>query len=272
MPTDTENISEHSTQTRQHCRHPKATALRAYADQKSPANTDKLITEHLPMVYKIAHRVASYLRPPLSFEDMVSAGTIGLVKAARDYRPCHNAGFQTYAYIRIKGAILDELRAHTFVPAGMNKQIRNIIETSRRMTSKNGTVPTDEQLAEELGITAEQLYKIQENARAKNFLSLDGNGNTENEDSVPLSNLLASVNSQTPDETMERNELMDKLAEAIKQLPARQRQIIVLYYQQNLTMKQTAEVFNITESRVSQLHASTLFNLSLKLRQYQDGG
>ena len=269
MPTDTKNISEHSTQTRQHRRSLKTTALRAYTDQKNSADTDKLITEQLPMVYKIVHRVASYLRPPLSFEDMVSAGTIGLVKAARDYRPCHNARFQTYAYIRIKGAILDELRARTFVPAGMNKQIRNITETSQRITAKTGTVPTDEQLAEKLEMTVEQLYKIQENARTKSFLSLDGN--TENENSVSLSNLLTSANSQTPYETMQHSELIDKLSEAIEQLPDRQRQIIVLYYQQNLTMKQTAEVFNITESRVSQLHASALFNLSSKLRQYQDG-
>ena len=219
------------------------------------------------MVNKIVRQVVTYLKPPLSFEDLVSAGTVGLVKAARDFDPSHQAEFKTYAYIRIKGAVLDELRGWSFVPANLNKQIRNARQLSRKITEQTGCPPTDDELAEKLGISVDKLYETFENARAQHFVSLDGSG----ENQPPLGNILAADRTIAPDERVERAELIDKLAEAIRNLPQRQRQIVLLYYQQHLTMKEIAEVFDITESRVSQLHASALFNLSVKLRQWEDG-
>ena len=219
------------------------------------------------MVHRIVRQVVTYLRPPLSFEDMVSAGAVGLVKAARDFDPSHHAEFKTYAYIRIKGAVLDELRGSSLLPANLNKRIRSARQLSRKILEQTGTAPTDAELAEKLGISIDELFETFENARAQYFVSLDGFG----EDSPALGNLLAAANTSAPDEQIERAELIDKLAEAIQQLSKRRRQLILLYYQQHLTMKQIAEIFEITESRVSQLHASTLFNLSVKLRYWKDG-
>lgn len=218
------------------------------------------------MVHKIVQRTVSYLRPPLSYEDLVSAGTVGLVKAAKDYNPSHQAEFKTYAYIRIRGAVLDELRGWSFVPAGLSKQIRNALELSQKITEKTGTAPTDSELAEKLGVTVDKIYKTLENARAQHFLSIDGFG----DDSPVLGNILAATNAARPDEQLEQTELIDQLTEAIQQLKQRQRQIILLYYKQELTMKQIAEIFKITEPRVSQLHASALFNLAVKLRKSSD--
>ena len=245
-------------------------ALRAYAGQKSSAKDEvenEQIAELLPMVHRIVRQVVTYLKPPLSFEDMVSAGTVGLVRAARDFDPSRQVEFKTYAYIRIKGAVLDELRGSSLLPANLDKQIRNALRLSRKISDQTGTAPSDEELAEKLGITIDELYEMLENARAQHFVSLDGFGG----DSPALGNLLAAANTTTPDEQIERAELLDKLAGAIQQLAERQRQIILLYYQQHLTMKQIAEIFEITESRVSQLHASALFSLSVKLRQWKDG-
>ncbi|UCC23582.1 MAG: FliA/WhiG family RNA polymerase sigma factor [Planctomycetota bacterium] len=247
--------------------HLKTVALRAYSGQKKQSAQDQRITSFLPMVHKIVQQVVTYLRPPLSFEDLVSAGTVGLVKAARDYDPLRQAEFKTYAYIRIKGAVLDELRGWSFVPANLNKKVQNALELSRKITEQTGSAPSDDELAQKLGITVEELYRTFENARAQHFLSIDGFA-----DGTPvLGDLLASANTTTPDKQMEHAELIDKLTEAIQQLPERKRQIVLLYYQQHLTMKQIAEVFSITEPRVSQLHASALFNLSVKLRQWKDG-
>jgi RNA polymerase sigma factor for flagellar operon FliA len=245
-------------------------ALRAYSGQKRSGKGEvenEQIAELLPMVHRIVRQVVTYLKPPLSFEDMVSAGTVGLVRAARDFDPSRQVEFKTYAYIRIKGAVLDELRGSSLLPANLDKQIRNALRLSRKITDQTGTAPTDDELAEKLGITIDELYEMLENARAQHFVSLDGFGG----DSPALGNLLAAANTTTPDEQIERAELLDKLAGAIQQLTERQRQIILLYYQQHLTMKHIAEIFEITESRVSQLHASALFNLSVKLRQWKDG-
>ena len=248
-------------------KHLSAVAVRAYSGQKKQSIKDERITQLLPMIHKIVQRVVTYLKPPLSFEDLVSAGTVGLVKAARDFDPSHRADFKTYAYIRIKGAVLDEFRGWSFVPASLNKQIRNAQRLSQEITEQTGTAPGDTDLAEKLGITVDKLYETFENARAQHFVSIDGFAY----DSPALGNLLAAANAATPVQQVERAELIDKLAEALQQLPERQRKIILLYYRQNLTMKQIAEVFKITEPRVSQLHASALFNLCAKLRQWKDG-
>ena len=269
MSVQTKDISEDrfAGKSRKHLNN---VALRAYSVQKKSVRgeiEDEQIAELLPMVHKIAKRVVIYLKPPLSFEDMVSAGTVGLVRAARDFDPSHQAEFKTYAYIRIKGAILDELRGWSFMPDNLRKRIRMAQQLSRKITEQTGTAPADTELAEKLGITVEELYETLENARAQHFISLDGFG----EDSPVLSNLLTSSHTIAPEEKIEREELIEKLTEAIRQLSERRRQVILLYYHQQLTMKQIAEILEITESRVSQLHASALFNLSVKLRQWKDG-
>ncbi len=248
-------------------KHLKAIAVRTYSDQKRQSIRDEQIAQFLPMVQKIVRRMVTYLKPPLSFEDLVSAGTVGLVKAAHDYNPSHLTNFKTYAYIRVKGAVLDELRSWSFVPANPSKQIRNALQLSQKITEQTGTAPTDAELAEKLGITLDELYETFENARAKHFLSINGFA----DDTPALGNLLAAPHVTRPDEQLEQTELVDKLTEAIQQLTERQRQVILLYYQQHLIMKQIAKVFKITESRVSQLHASALFNLSVKLRQWKNG-
>jgi RNA polymerase sigma factor for flagellar operon FliA len=271
----TEHISEVSSESWTHRQpatgsqdHLRAVAIRAYSGQKRQVLDEQQIIQLLPLVHKLAQRAAAYLRPPLSFEDLVSAGTIGLLKAARDYDASHHAGFKTYAYIRIKGAILDELRNLSLLPANLNKQIHSVQVQIRKFSERTGKNPTDEQLAEELGIAVEQLYELFENARAKYFISIDDNG----AEKPALRDFLPATDTTTPESQIQQNELIAKLTEAIQQLDLSRRQIVLLYYEQNLTMKQIAELMNITESRVSQLHASALFNLSVKLRRWKDGG
>lgn len=247
--------------------HLKAVALRTYSEQKAQAIDDEWVSQFLPIVQRIARRTATYLRPPLSFEDLVSAGTVGLLKAARDFDASHHAEFKTYAYIRIKGAILDELRGASLLPANINRQIRNALELSRKITEQTGSAPTDDELAEKLGISVDEVHELFENARAQHFISIDGFGQGH----LAPGELLPTSDTATPESQLEQAELIDELTDAIAHLDQRHRQIVVLYYQQHLTMKEIADILEITESRVSQLHASALFNLSAKLRKWKDG-
>ena len=275
MPVETKNMTRHDSvqllkpeqsavEKPKHSQsHMNSVALRAYSRQKTQSVSDEQVTELLPMVRRIVHRVISYLKPPLTFEDLVSAGTLGLVKAARDFDPSYEVEFKTYAYTKIKGAILDELRGWSFLPANLNKQIRTAMQLAQKITEQTGTPPTDEQLAEKLEISVDKLYETLETARAQHFVSIDA----FEENAPALGELLTAANTKTPAQHLERTELIDKLTDAIQQLTKRQRQIILLYYQQHLTMKQIAQVFNITEPRISQLHARALFNLAIKLRQ-----
>lgn len=247
--------------------HLKAVAKHTYSNEKKVCIDNDQITQFLPMIHKVLQRVVTYIKPPLSYEDLVSAGTVGLIKAAHDYDPSHQAEFKTYAYIRIRGAILDELRSFSLLPANVDKQIREATKASLEITNQTGKVPTNEQLAEKLQISVEKLCKIFESARTKHFVSIDSTqGN-----SPPLGDSLVAANTVAPDQQLEHAELIDKLTEAIGNLNDRQRKIIILYYQQELTMKQIAEVFDITEPRVSQLHANALFNLSITLRHWKNG-
>jgi RNA polymerase sigma factor for flagellar operon FliA len=247
--------------------HLKAVALRTYNGHRHSRIGNDEILQLLPLVRKIARRAVSYLKPPLSFEDLVSAGTVGLLKAARDFDASHQAEFKTYAYIRIKGAVLDELRRASLLPSGVNRQIRAALELSRKIAEQTGTPPTDEELAEQLGLPVKELYDLFENARAQRFISLDA----LNEEQPALSDFLPADQSDTPDSLLEKAELVEELTKAIQELDERRVQIIVLYYHQHLTMKQIADVLEITESRVSQLHASALFSLSARLEQWRDG-
>jgi len=246
--------------------HLKGAGLKAYGRQKQQANQDKLIVEYLPLVYRIVQNVISYLRPPLSRDDLISAGTIGLVKAARDFDVSKDVEFKTYACIRVRGAVIDELRDWSFAPTSLKKKFAIAQQKMREMTEQLGHMPTDEQLAAELGMTTEKMYRMFENARARHFLSIHG----INEETPALGQSLTAKDDTEPVGKLERLELRKHLAEAITKLPQRQRQIILLYYHKELTMKEISLTLDITESRVSQLHASALFKLAGKLRQWDD--
>jgi len=256
--TDTHGIAE----CEQTCL--RAAARSAYGQQRTETVGDDLVDRFLPMVHKIVQRAVVYLKPPLSREDLVSAGIVGLLKAARDYDPSHEAEFQTYAYIRIRGAVLDELKAHSFLPSGTNKQIREAVKLRIDLTEQRGVAPTDEELAEKLHISVDKLFQLYHHARAKHFLSFEDMFEDDSSSCLP-----AADGTPAPSHRAERTELIEQLSRAIEQLDERQRQLIVLYYQQDLTMKQIAEVFGLTEPRVSQLHAKAIFNLSVKMRHYE---
>jgi len=246
--------------------HLKGAALKAYTRQTKKIRQDAFILEFLPMVHKIVQQIVSFLRPPLSREDLVSAGTIGLVKAARDFDPTRDAEFKTYAYIRVRGAVLDELRGWSFTPAGVKKKFDQAQQLLRQITKQTGQVPSDEDLAQKLGMSVEKMYRMFESARAKHFLSIHG----ISDEAPALGASLVATDTNQPGDRMEQAELVGELTRQIQQLPEKQRKIIILYYHKALTMKQIASVLKITESRISQLHASALFKLSVKLRQWDD--
>ena len=234
---------------------------RAYGQQNRAAQEEKWILDHLPLVRHIVHKVGANVHGAMDEEDLVSAGTLGLIKAAKAYDPTREAEFKTYAYIRIRGAILDELRGASFVPVGVHGQLRRIREAYQAYTAEHGGPPDDEQLAARLGIAPAQLYRTLEEARRQHFLSIHG----LTDDKPALEVFLPPERRPGPDEQASRKELLERLAAAIRELPERDRTVILLYYDRDLTMKEAAAVLGVTESRISQLHAGAVFKLAMKL-------
>lgn len=240
----------------------KAQISEAYARQSREAFEERWIVENLPMVSRIARRVASYITNQADMEDLVSAGTVGLVRAARAFDPNRNAEFKTYAYIRIRGAIIDELRSQSFVPTAVHKQIRQIQDVCERFMCEHNRMPGDSELAKEVGLPLEKLYQLFQKARKQHFLSIHG----LSEASDGLAPLAPVDGAPSPEAQLERKEQLALMTKAIQELPKRDRILVLLYYERELSMKEIAEVFSISESRVSQLHASAIFKLSVKLR------
>ena len=240
----------------------KAQISGAYARQSREAAEEQWILENLMMVRRMARKIASYLTKQADMEDLISAGTLGLVRAARAYDPGKDTEFKTYAYIRIRGAIIDELRAKSFVPATVHRRLREVQDVYARLTAQAGIAPSDEMLASEVGLSLEQLYQLFQKARKQQFLSIHG----LNDDSPVMDSLIPVDQSPSPDDQLEHKETVARMIEAIADLPERDRILLLLYYERDLSMKEIAQVLEITESRVSQLHAGLLFKLSVKLR------
>ncbi|HDS85557.1 MAG TPA: FliA/WhiG family RNA polymerase sigma factor [Phycisphaerales bacterium] len=240
-------------------------ALRAYDDQMRRRREDDLIIQYLPLVHRIVRQIASYLQPPLSRDDLISAGTIGLVKAARDYDAAKDAEFKTYAYIRIRGAVIDEMRGWSFTPTTSKKLFDQVQTVAERYLQEHGTIASDEYIAETLNLPLEKIYQVYESARARHFLSISG----ADDESPALGRCLTAPNSHAPGDRLEHEEMKTMLARAIEELPEKQRHIILLYYHRELTMKQVSDVMELTESRISQLHAAALFKLSTRMKQWQ---
>lgn len=240
----------------------RAKASEAYAQQTKESLAEELILEHLPLVRHIVHKVTAQLMRKADLEDLISAGTLGLVKAARAFDPTKDAEFKTYAYIRVRGAVIDELRTRSFVPSSVHGQVQRIRKGYRKCIARNGVPPTDDELAAAVGISTAQLYRSLEEARKQHFLSI--HGLTDDEPTVGY--LVPPDRSPSPAAQVERKELLERLTQAIKELPKRDRLVLMLYYERDLTMKEASQVLGITESRVSQVHASAIFKLAMKLR------
>lgn len=240
-----------------------ARASQAYADQSRDGCEERWILDHLPLVRHVVSKVAAHLGLKGDLEDLLSAGALGLVKAARSFDPTREAEFKTYAYIRIRGAVLDELRGRSFAPSALHGRVRRVRRAYEAYLAEHGVPPTDEQLARRAGLKVRQLYKLLEEARKQHFLSIHG----LNEEEPALGAFVPLDREPSPADRAQRNELLNVLADAIRRLPRRDRIVLLLYYDRDLTMKEAAKVLGVTESRVSQLHASAIFKLSMKLKR-----
>lgn len=236
---------------------------RAYTESAGQANTEKLILDHLPLVKHIVQKIVARLPSRQDFDDLVSAGTVALVRAAQQYDVSRDNAFSTYAFLRIRGAVIDELRRCSFVPSGVHARIRLVRQAWQEHYGAHGEPPDDETLARKAGMPLADLYRTLEEARNQQFLSIHG----LNDETSALPNFLPAADDDGPDRELQRKELAEKLAKAIRELSEKERLTILLYYERDLTMKEAAEVLEVTESRISQLHASALFKLAMKLKE-----
>lgn len=235
-----------------------------YAAERDPSVREQLILQYAPLVKYVVGRLAIMLPRILDSDDVLSIGTMGLIEAVDRFDPSTGVKFQTYAISRIRGAILDELRSLDWIPRSARQRSAEIAKTFARLEAETGRTPSDEEVAATLGLDMNQYQQASLSASAV-ILSLEtpvaGSGDGPDGEGAPLVETIESTSAVGPAQALEEGELLEGLAGAINALSERERTLLSLYYEQELTMKEISAVLEVSESRVCQLHSRALHRL-----------
>ena len=233
----------------------------------SVENREAVIKEYAPMVKYVANRIAMRLPPHVEVDDLISVGVLGLIDAIDKYDSTRGAKFKTYAEFRVRGAILDELRSMDWVPRSVRQKASSMDGVVQKLQNKLGRRPEDEEIAEEMGVSLDELFTTLNETKSMPILSLEDLGIAkESGEQQSLLDCLAGKNDADPQTYLRLVELKEIIATAIDTLPEKERLMISLYYYEELTMKEIGGVLGITESRVSQIHSKAVFRLRNKLK------
>lgn len=226
--------------------------------------SDELVRQHAPLVKRIAHHLIARLPPSVQLDDLIQAGMLGLLEAAGKYDPSKGASFETYAGIRIRGAMVDEMRRGDWVPRSVHRDARRISEAIHLIETRTGRDASDADVARELGVSLEDYHASLRDAAGGRLFSIDELGDTL--DRVGGESLAID----SPGQGVERERFLTRLAEAIQQLPERERLVLALYYDEELNLKEIGQILEISESRVSQIHSQAALRLRARLGGWQD--
>jgi RNA polymerase sigma factor for flagellar operon FliA len=226
---------------------------------------DGLITECLPLVKFIAHRISARLPAHVDVDDLIHSGILGLMDAVKKFEPDRNVKFKTYAEQRIRGAILDGLRDLDWVPRSLRRKKKDIETAYHLLEQQNGRAATDEEVAAHLGLTLDDLHHSLDDLKGVTlgtFMDAGENGDGEN-----LISFVPDPDGENPHILLQAQEVKNLLKTAVDRLPTKERFVVQLYYYDELTMKEIGTLLNITESRVSQLHTKSMLRLRGKLKE-----
>jgi RNA polymerase sigma factor for flagellar operon FliA len=231
---------------------------------------DELVVRYAPLVKYVIGRMAISLPAAMDSDDVLSAGTVGLLHAIDRFDPDQGVRFETYALQRIRGAIIDTIRSLSPLSRGAGRRARLLDETTALLAQRLGRAPTQDELATELGVDQQELGRmLLESAHV--IVSLDGasSGGDDDGEVQSLRDLLHDPDEAGTDEVVEENELVERLSSAIDSLPPRDRLVLNLYYHEELTLKEISRVIDVSESRVSQIHTAAVMKLRGLLRSTQ---
>ena len=237
-----------------------------YAKTKSDQVREQLILEYVSLVKLVAGRLNMYLGYTVEYDDLVSYGVFGLIDAIDKFDYGKNVKFETYASLRIRGAILDQIRKMDWIPRSLRQKQRRIDQAMSKIETETGKPATDEQIVQELGITLDELNNWQGQAKMSNMVSLDEF--TEEGTETTKMEAVGNARFEKPEDAVEREELKKMIVEALDTLTEKEREVVVLYYYEDMTLKEISLVLEVSESRVSQLHTKALNKMKLKLGDY----
>lgn len=241
------------------------TLWETYEETKSEKIRERLLLNYLPLVRQIAGGIIGKLPSSVSVDEMIDAGVIGLLESIDRFDKKAEVKFETYAFTRVRGAMMDELRKMDWAPRSLRDKSKRVEEAKKRLVEKNGRQPSNSELAEELDIPLQKYYQLSKEISAINPISLDkemtsGEGETTNMyDIIPDKDVISPV------EDMEDKELKAQMVSEIEKLPKKEKLVVALYYYEELTLREIGEILNLSESRVSQIHSKVVKDLKNRL-------
>lgn len=237
----------------------------SYAKTKSPEIREKLILEYAPLVKLVAGRLSMYLGYNVEYDDLVSYGIFGLIDAIDKFDSMKAVKFETYASLRIRGAILDQIRKMDWIPRTIRQKQKKIDGAIKEIETATGRAATDEEIAANLGISDEDYLAWQSQMKITNVVSL--NEFMESGSEVPAEQT-EQRRFESPEEVIEKAELKKILQQALELLTEKEKKVILLYYYEDLTLKEISNVLEVSESRISQLHTRALQKMKSKMGNY----
>ncbi|MDE6220260.1 MAG: FliA/WhiG family RNA polymerase sigma factor [Lachnospiraceae bacterium] len=236
-----------------------------YARLKTPDLREKLILEYASLVKVVAGRLSMYLGYNVEYEDLVSYGVFGLIDAIDKFDMGKEVKFETYASLRIRGAILDQIRKMDWIPRTIRQRQKQIDTAMKDLEQRNGRPATDAELAAYMGISEDEFLDWQNQVKADNIISLNEYVEQGNDISSEKS---ISSGFETPESVVEKSELKEMLEESLELLTDKEKKVILLYYYEELTLKEISRVLEVSESRISQLHTKALQKMKTKMGSY----
>lgn len=228
---------------------------------------EDVVVEYAPLVRQIANRLAARLPETLDRNDLIQAGMIGLLDASRHYTASKGANFETYAGIRIRGAMLDEVRKSDWTPRSVHRTVREMSEVVRRIENDTGREARAGDVAEALGISVEEYHRAIADAASCRLFSFDQMGSSD--DDGPVSH--ARDDNPGPQDDLEEEDFRKALAAAIEGLPEREKLVLSLYYDDELNLREIGAVLDVSESRVCQIHGQALVRLRARMEDWRHG-
>ncbi|MBD3290115.1 FliA/WhiG family RNA polymerase sigma factor [candidate division KSB1 bacterium] len=236
-----------------------------YATTHNPEIKDTLVLKYMPIVKYVASKMLMTLPSSVDYNDLVSAGILGLIGAMDRFDIRQGVKFETFVLPRIRGAILDELRTLDWAPRSLRSKARKLERTVNSLEKELGRVATDEEVVNRLDMKLDDYYYIQKEINSAALLSLDGSIHDESDSNTSMYDMIENPIAENPLASIENHEMKKVLLNVIDNLPEQEKLVISLYYYEELTLREIGQVMDITESRVSQIHTKAISNLKHKM-------